>query len=183
MPNVLNEQWLETHLEYSPDSDPFVAIVEQAFAEGAETFNGLTPADLDDLRRTYSLIRTGDELAQGIGWKDLAIGAVLENGPPLAGAVGQAHNTISIEAQIATSGLSVMGMISKAGSPVWKSFKPYRGGIKTNGLRGRRARYFTWDYRHSDIEVFDRNGRHLGSMDPVTGEMYKPPVPGRTLDR
>jgi hypothetical protein len=25
-------------------------------------------------------------------------------------------------------------------------------------------------------------GKHLGSMDPVTGEMIKPAVPGRTID-
>ena len=33
----------------------------------------------------------------------------------------------------------------------------------------------------NDIEVYDKNGKHLGSMDPTTGEMYKPAVPGRTI--
>jgi hypothetical protein len=38
-----------------------------------------------------------------------------------------------------------------------------------------------WDHTHNDIEVFDKRGRHLGSMDPTTGEMYKPPVAGRKM--
>ncbi len=35
--------------------------------------------------------------------------------------------------------------------------------------------------RNNDIEVYDRGGRHLGSMNPVTGEMYKPAVKGREI--
>jgi len=34
----------------------------------------------------------------------------------------------------------------------------------------------------SDIEVYDRYGNHLGSMHPLTGELYKPPVKGRTIN-
>lgn len=30
--------------------------------------------------------------------------------------------------------------------------------------------------------MYDRKGNHLGSMDPVTGEIYKPAVPGRRLN-
>ena len=67
-------------------------------------------------------------------------------------------------------------------SKVWKSFKPHRGNIKTNGEPGSKRRYYRWDYTHGDIEVFDRKGRHLGSMDPATGIMTKPPVPGRRID-
>ena len=35
----------------------------------------------------------------------------------------------------------------------------------------------------NDIEVYDRNKKHLGSMNPVTGEMYKPAEKGRTLTK
>lgn len=35
---------------------------------------------------------------------------------------------------------------------------------------------------HGDIEVYDNKGRHLGSMHPTTGELYKPPVKGRTIE-
>ncbi|WP_321385096.1 colicin E3/pyocin S6 family cytotoxin [uncultured Enterococcus sp.] len=47
--------------------------------------------------------------------------------------------------------------------------------------KGNKKKYYEWDFTHNDIEVYDKTGRHLGSMDPVTGEMYKPPVPGRTI--
>ena len=39
-----------------------------------------------------------------------------------------------------------------------------------------------WDHTHGDIEVYDKRGRHLGSMDPVTGNMSKPAVPGRKIE-
>lgn len=43
-------------------------------------------------------------------------------------------------------------------------------------------RYFTWDGLHGEIEIFNRRGKHLGAMDPVTGRMTKDAVEGRTLD-
>jgi Cytotoxic len=46
--------------------------------------------------------------------------------------------------------------------------------------RGRRL--YTWDSLHGEVEVFNARGKHLGSMDPITGEMVKPAVPGRTID-
>jgi hypothetical protein len=66
--------------------------------------------------------------------------------------------------------------VTRAESEVWRSFLPYRGITRTNGLQGRAARYYEWDFTHNDIEVYDRNGNHLGSMNPVTGEMYKGPA-------
>ena len=41
---------------------------------------------------------------------------------------------------------------------------------------------YEWDHAHNDIEVYDSNGKHLGSMDPITGEMYKPAVKGRKIE-
>ena len=52
---------------------------------------------------------------------------------------------------------------------------------KTSG-HGAKQRFYTWDNLHDDIEVYNRWGKHLGSMDPVTGEMYKPSVTGRSLE-
>jgi hypothetical protein len=43
-------------------------------------------------------------------------------------------------------------------------------------------RLYTWDSLHGEIEVFNGRGKHLGSMDPITGEMVKPAVAGRTID-
>jgi hypothetical protein len=70
----------------------------------------------------------------------------------------------------------------KAESSIWKGFKPYKEGIKTNGLSGKDARFYEWDFTHNDIEVYGSKGKtHLGSMNPVTGEIYKPGIPGRSI--
>jgi hypothetical protein len=71
---------------------------------------------------------------------------------------------------------------SKQDSPVWNDLDRAKDGLRTSGS-GSKQRYYDWDYTHGDIEVYDRNGRHLGSMEPTTGEMYKPPVPGRRIDK
>jgi RHS repeat-associated protein len=66
-------------------------------------------------------------------------------------------------------------------SGVWRSLKPGFGKYRTNGQSGKRKRFFGWDRTHGDIEVYDGRGQHLGSMDPDSGEMTKPPVPGRSI--
>ncbi|WP_078380036.1 SAR2788 family putative toxin [Sutcliffiella halmapala] len=70
--------------------------------------------------------------------------------------------------------------MTKADSPVWKRFSTFRGKTKTSGS-GKKKRYYEWDNTHNDIEVYDHNGKHLGSMDPLTGEMYKGAVKGRKI--
>lgn len=70
---------------------------------------------------------------------------------------------------------------SKANSKIWSNLKAYKGSVKKSGV-GRKTRYYEWDFTHNDIEVYDFNRRHLGSMDPTTGELYKPPVKGRRLN-
>ncbi|WP_246834018.1 colicin E3/pyocin S6 family cytotoxin [Pedobacter sp. G11] len=37
-----------------------------------------------------------------------------------------------------------------------------------------------WDSQHGDVEVYDKQGKHLGSASPETGQMTKDAVPGRT---
>lgn len=71
--------------------------------------------------------------------------------------------------------------VEKGESSVWKGLGHYRGNIKTSGT-GKNTRYYQWDHTHKDIEVYDRKGRHLGSMHAETGQMYKDPVSGRKLD-
>ncbi|RGB29335.1 cytotoxic-domain-containing protein [Rhizophagus diaphanus] len=66
-------------------------------------------------------------------------------------------------------------------SPIWREFKNFRAGIKTSGT-GKDKKYYGWDRTHNDIEVYDKNGKHLGSMDPIKGNMTKPPVNGRKID-
>jgi len=62
---------------------------------------------------------------------------------------------------------------SKQSSPVWKNLKPSsKTGFRTDGRN-----FYKWDHTHNDIEVFNARGKHIGSMNPTTGEMYKPAVP------
>lgn len=72
--------------------------------------------------------------------------------------------------------------MSPSESEVWRGLQPHRGRTRTNGESGRRRRLYEWDYQHGEIEVYDRNGRHLGAMDAETGEMTKDPEPGRVID-
>ena len=69
---------------------------------------------------------------------------------------------------------------SKQDSPVWADLASAGNGRKTSGS-GSGKRYYEWDYTQNDIEQYDRRGNHLGSIDPITGELYKPPVPGRRI--
>jgi len=41
---------------------------------------------------------------------------------------------------------------------------------------------YEWDPLHGEVEVYDRRGKHRGVADPVTGEIIKPAVKGRTID-
>lgn len=58
------------------------------------------------------------------------------------------------------------------------------------GVRGGRqiwvspdkSRYFTWDSLHGEIEVFNKRGWHLGSLDAVSGEFIKDAVKGRKIN-
>lgn len=69
---------------------------------------------------------------------------------------------------------------TKGESEVWKDLDNAGKGRKKSGS-GSSTRYYEWDYTHNDIEVYNNKGKHLGSMNPTTGEMYKPPVPGRSI--
>jgi len=57
------------------------------------------------------------------------------------------------------------------------------------GIRQRRKvwrspdgqRYYTWDSQHGEVEVFDKQGYHLGTLDATEGKPLKPAVKGRRL--
>ena len=71
--------------------------------------------------------------------------------------------------------------VNKDNSPQWKKFDNVKNSrLKTSG-RGSKQQYYDWDYTHNDIEVYNYRGQHLGSMDPITGKIYKPPVAGRYI--
>jgi len=43
-------------------------------------------------------------------------------------------------------------------------------------------RLYTWDSLHGEVEVFNKRGRHLGAVDPITGTLLKVAVPGRKIN-
>jgi len=95
------------------------------------------------------------------------------------------YNPLAIDdvyADNAENNQSIIVAVTKAESPVWQGFQEWRGKTKSNGKSGSKRRYYEWDNTHEDIEVYDSNGNHLGSMDPMTGAMIKPPVPGRKIN-
>ena len=71
--------------------------------------------------------------------------------------------------------------VRKQESDVYNGFDKVKGKDRRTSGHGKTQRYYEWDHTHNDIEVYNSKGKHLGSMDPVTGEMYKPPVKGRTI--
>ena len=54
------------------------------------------------------------------------------------------------------------------------------GGRRCRSHDGRHI--YTWDARHGEVEVFDRRGRHLGAIDPLTGAVLKDAVRGRWIE-
>jgi len=43
-------------------------------------------------------------------------------------------------------------------------------------------RIYVWDGLHGELEVYNARGRHIGVIDPQTGAIIKPAVPGRRID-
>ena len=42
-------------------------------------------------------------------------------------------------------------------------------------------RFYSWDELHGEVEVFNKTGYHMGSVDAVSGEKKKDAVKGRRL--
>lgn len=55
-----------------------------------------------------------------------------------------------------------------------------------NGKRRWRSknkkRLYEWDALHGEFEVYNFRGKHLGAVDPITGEMKKDAKKGREID-
>ena len=75
--------------------------------------------------------------------------------------------------------------IESAESFLWGKqpfFKEIKGKpTRTNELSGKKRRYFQWDDKHGEIEVYGPGGKHLGAMDPVNGRMIKGPEKRRKI--
>lgn len=58
-------------------------------------------------------------------------------------------------------------------------------GVKNAEKRWRSTdgkRIYTWDGLHGEIEAYNQRGKHIAVLDPLTGQVIKPAVAGRTID-
>jgi hypothetical protein len=60
---------------------------------------------------------------------------------------------------------------------------------KTRVAGRRRARWvddrgniYEWDYQHGHVEAYNRRGRHIGAVDPRTGQIIGDAVRGRRVE-
>jgi hypothetical protein len=131
------------------------SIIEVSFTEGAAaactagTFGGCAPIAIP-----LTVVTVTVAVAQAV-----------------AGAALAAHGSL----MLAVNALNPVGggKIAPSQSPKWNELENYRDGLKRSGS-GKQTRYYQWDYTHGHIEVYDKSGRHLGEMDPITGEL----IPG-----
>ncbi len=57
------------------------------------------------------------------------------------------------------------------------------GGKKRNRWLDGRGRIYEWDFQHGAVEMYDKQGKHLGEFDPNTGKQTKPAKNGRTTPK
>ena len=57
------------------------------------------------------------------------------------------------------------------------------GGKKRSRWKDKKGKIYEWDSQHGAVEIYDKQGKHLGEFDPDTGEMTKPPKSGRTTSK
>ncbi|MGR5984449.1 SAR2788 family putative toxin [Bacillus cytotoxicus] len=100
--------------------------------------------------------------------------------PVVLALVARAGIQVAIKKWGKTALRQISKQLTKSNSPVWKGLSPHKGKTKTSG-KGSKKKYYEWDHTHNDIEVYDSKGKHLGSMDPLTGDMIKGPVKGRSI--
>ena len=57
------------------------------------------------------------------------------------------------------------------------------GGKRRARWKDSRGRIYEWDNQHGAVEIYDKQGKHLGEYNPETGEQTKPAKPGRTTPK
>jgi hypothetical protein len=59
----------------------------------------------------------------------------------------------------------------------------YRSAIRSGTrVKRKKERYCTWDALHGEIEVLNKQGKHIGVVDAVSGELIKDAVEGRSIN-
>ncbi len=194
-PTVMNirfpGQWfqLETGLAYNwhrhydattgryvqPDRLGLVAIL----GDGPSIYNYARQAPLGWTDRSGENAAGG---LAGLGYGRSAGAVIGEVIDPVGGGVPGAFVGAAIGAVLG-DWLTGPDVYSTVAGPFWDGLIPCKGRpMRTNGEPGKKRRYYDPDRLHGDLEVYGPNGEHLGSADPETGDMTKPPVPGRKTD-
>ncbi|MDD2058499.1 colicin E3/pyocin S6 family cytotoxin [Pseudomonas sp. GD03860] len=57
------------------------------------------------------------------------------------------------------------------------------GGAIRRRWKDRKGRIYEWDSQHGAVEIYDKQGKHLGEFDAETGEQTKPAKPGRKVEK
>ncbi|PBJ05123.1 Colicin-E3 [Pseudomonas ogarae] len=57
------------------------------------------------------------------------------------------------------------------------------GGKKRRRWKDRSGKIYEWDSQHGAVEVYTKQGKHLGEFDPETGEQTKPADPSRRIEK
>ncbi|XVN17075.1 colicin E3/pyocin S6 family cytotoxin [Pseudomonas corrugata] len=57
------------------------------------------------------------------------------------------------------------------------------GGVKRRRWKDRAGRIYEWDSQHAAVELYTKQGKHLGEFNPVTGEQTKPADPTRKVEK
>ena len=57
------------------------------------------------------------------------------------------------------------------------------GGSIRRRWKDSKGRIYEWDNQHGAVEMYDKQGKHLGEFDPDTGEQTKPAKPGRKVEK
>jgi Cytotoxic len=57
---------------------------------------------------------------------------------------------------------------------------PFAGGLRRR-WKGPNGQIYEWDYQHGTVERYTPAGKHLGEVDPETGELKKGPDASRSI--
>jgi len=57
------------------------------------------------------------------------------------------------------------------------------GGIKRRRWKDSAGRIYEWDSQHGAVELYTKQGKHLGEYNPITGEQTKPADPTRRVEK
>ncbi|CAI8769496.1 Toxin [Pseudomonas sp. IT-P44] len=57
------------------------------------------------------------------------------------------------------------------------------GGGKRRRWKDSSGRIYEWDSQHGKVELYTKQGKHLGEYDPLTGEQTKPADPKRSVEK